>query len=239
MTSTIPSVPKNWSTSGRKQNPIFPFSVIVSTIFHFLLFLFLLSFGIISPPKKKIDFVNVKIIELPFGVGGALTGTPGGKTEAKNEEIAPKKETPPKLTLPDKNPKPSPEGKSAVKKPSPEGKAVGLGGKGPAGLGGKARGLVLDNETFEYEWYKARIEQSLKANWKKPFLNKPISASVHFVIMDNGNVKDVTVVKSSGKSDFDRSVLKAIYDSQPFPKFPPAYTSPTLGVLYTFELMPQ
>ncbi|NMB98882.1 MAG: hypothetical protein GYA35_01225, partial [Thermoanaerobaculaceae bacterium] len=105
MTSTLPSVPKNWSTSGRKQNPIFPLSVIVSTMFHFLLFLFLLSFGIISPQKKKIDFVNVKIIELPFGEGGALTGTPGGKTESKIEEIAPKKETPPKLTLPDKNQK--------------------------------------------------------------------------------------------------------------------------------------
>jgi len=238
MTFTLPSVPKDWSNSSKKQDTIFPLSVIVSTIFHFCLFFSLLSLGIISPQKKKIDFVNVKIIELPFGEGGALTGTPGGKIESKLDETPPKRETPPKLTLPDKNQKTTSEGKSPIKSPNPEGRAVGLGGKGPAGLGGKTRGLVLDNETFEYEWYKARIEQSLKANWKKPFLNKPISASVHFVIMDNGNIKDAIIVKSSGNSDFDRSVLKAIYDSQPFPKFPPAYSSQTLGVLYTFELEP-
>ena len=154
-------------------------------------------------------------------------------------EVQPEKERQPKLTIQDKNAQKNQEGKSPIKKDNPEGKAVGLGGKGVAGLGGKSRGLILDNETFEYEWYKARIEQSLKANWRKPFLNKTISATVHFIILDNGNVKDVTIVKSSGNIDFDRSVLKAIYDSQPFPKFPPAYTSPTLGVLYTFELEPK
>lgn len=239
MTSTLPTVPKNWSTSSKKHNTIFPFSIIASTILHFFLFFSLLSLGIISPPKKKIDFVKVKIIELPFGEGGALTGTPGGKSKTKMDEIKRTKETPPKLSLPNKNSKSSQNGKSPVKNLNPEGKAVGLGKKGPGGLGGKSRGLILDNETFEYEWYKARIEQSLKANWRKPFLNKTISTSVHFIIINNGNVKDVTIVKSSGNSDFDRSVLKAIYDSQPFPKFPPAYTSPTLGVLYTFEIEPQ
>lgn len=239
MTSLFPAVSKNWSPTQKKGNPIFPVSLIVSTLFHFLFFFLLLSLGVIKPPQKKIDFVNVKIIELPFGEGGSLTGTPGGKSQTKTVEVKPERESPPKLTVPDKNAKTNDEGKSPIKNPNPEGKAVGLGGKGPAGLGGKTRGLVLDNETFEYEWYKARIEQSLKANWRKPLLSKAISASVHFVIMDNGNVKDLTIVKSSGNSEFDRSVLLAIYDSQPFPKFPPAYTSPTLGVLYTFELEPK
>lgn len=232
MTTLFPNIPK-------KPNPIFPLSIIFSTILHFSLIFLVVSLGIISPTKKKADFVSVKIIELPFGEGGALTGTPGGKNEKMISEVQPEKERQPKLTIQDKNAQKNQEGKSPIKKDNPEGKAVGLGGKGVAGLGGKSRGLILDNETFEYEWYKARIEQSLKANWRKPFLNKTISASVHFIILDNGNVKDVTIVKSSGNIDFDRSVLKAIYDSQPFPKFPPAYTSPTLGVLYTFELEPK
>ncbi|MCX7829810.1 MAG: TonB C-terminal domain-containing protein [Acidobacteria bacterium] len=238
MTSVFPTVPKKWQDAHNKKNPVFPISLIISTCLHFLLFFSFLSLGLISPHQKKMDFVNVKIIELPYGEGGALTGTPGGRVESKTEAIRQEKETPPKLTIPDKNEKINEKGKSPIKNPNPDGKAVGLGGKGEAGLGGKARGLVLDNETFEYEWYKARIEQSLKANWRKPFLNKQITASVHFIILADGNVKDVTIVKSSGNTDFDRSVLKAIYDSQPFPKFPPAYSSTALGVLYTFELEP-
>lgn len=239
MTLLFPVVPKNWAQKSKKGNPIFPLSLIVSTLFHFLIFFSLLSFGVLKPPQKKNDFVNVKIIELPSGEGGSLTGIPGGKSEKRTVDIKAEKETTPKLTIPDKKPKMKEEGKSPIKTLNPEGRAVGLGGKGTAGLGGKSKGLVLDNETFEYEWYKARIEQSLKANWRKPLLSRVTSASVHFVILDDGNVKDVTIVKSSGNTEFDRSVLKAIYDSQPFPKFPPAYTSKTLGVLYTFELEPE
>ena len=48
----------------------------------------------------------------------------------------------------------------------------------------------------------------------------------------------VICVSSSGNTVFDQSVIRAVYDSVPFPKFPPQYEAPRLGVLYTFELLP-
>jgi TonB family protein len=214
-----------------------PVSLIASTVFHFAFLFFLVSQGIFSVSAAKDVFVKVRIVELPAGFGGALSGTPGGKVDSQSPPLKKDNPEPPKTSLPDKNKKEE-SGKSPVKNPDPEGKAVGLGGEGRAGLGGKNRGLLLDAQDFEYEWYKARLEDALKANWKKPYTKKKYASSVHFVIETTGSVKEVQIVKSSGEIDFDKSVVKAVYDSQPFPKFPPQYTSPSLGVLYTFELEP-
>lgn len=218
-----------------KGGNTFPISIILSTLFHFFLIAFLLNQGLFHKSVKKDVFVNVKIVELPYGRGGALSGTAQGKSEAKEVEVKREKNTPPKVSLPSKK-EDAQKGKSPIKNPTKEGEAVGLGGEGVAGLGGKGKGILLDAQDFPYEWYKARLEQALKANWKKPFLKRKTSASVHFTILENGGVKDLQIVKSSGNIDFDKSVLKAIYDSVPFPKFPPGYNSEILGVLYTFEL---
>ncbi len=235
------SAPQKPKFGGGHENPyqaILPFSVIASTLFHFAVFALLARQGFFSITPVKHGPVMVKIVELPEGIGGALSGTPGGKKESLSEPVKKNAEKPPKVTLPDGK-KAEESGKSPVKNPDPEGKAVGLGGSGKTGLGGKSIGLLLDAEDFEYEWYKARLENALKANWKKPFSKKKYSSSVHFVIESSGFVKEVQIVKSSGVVDFDKSVVKAVYDSQPFPKFPPQYTSPSLGVLYTFELEPE
>lgn len=230
--------PHSRSPARNGDNPyqaILPFSIMISTVLHFAVFAFLAYRGFFTITPAKHLPVMVKIVELPEGFGGALSGTPGGKTESASPQK--KEEKQPKVTLPgDKAPRDG--GKTPVKNPVPDGKAVGLGGEGKAGLGGKNRGLLLDAQDFEYEWYKARLETALKASWKKPFSARKYASSVHFVIEASGFVKEVQIVKSSGMIDFDKSVVKAVYDSQPFPKFPPQYNSPTLGVLYTFELEP-
>lgn len=126
-----------------------------------------------------------------------------------------------------------------MKDPKPEGGAAGLGKSGPAGLGGKAPGLLLDEPTFQYEWYKARLEDALKSRWRKPLLPDRLTATVHFVILGSGMASEIQIVQSSGQPSFDQSVVRAVYDAAPFPKFPPQYTSDRLGVLYTFELVPE
>ncbi len=184
----------------------------------------------------------VKLIELPAGIGGATQGTPGKTLE----RVPPKAQEPPllqkpsRITLPGKaSPRPK-EGPAPVRTDKP-GQAVGLGHGGPAGLGGKSPGVILDEPTFQYEWYKARLEDALKAHWRRPVASGPtvISASVHFVITLSGQVQSVEIVSSSGNPAFDQTILRAVYDSVPFPKFPPQYEAPSLGVLYTFELTPE
>ena len=130
-------------------------------------------------------------------------------------------------------------GSAPVKEPRPEGGAAGLVRGGPAGLGGKGVGLLLDEPTFQYEWYKARLEDALKSAWRRPALPGSTTASVHFTISAAGAASEVQIVQSSGSSAFDQSVVRAVYDAAPFPRFPPQYTADRLGVLYTFELVPE
>jgi len=68
---------------------------------------------IFSNIEKKDVFIEVKIVELPYGTGGALYGTPGGKYESRSVEANTQKEKP-KLTLKGKEEK-KVEGKSPIK----------------------------------------------------------------------------------------------------------------------------
>ena len=224
-----------------RSNHVLPMAVIVSGILHMVAFTFFLMHPIARQKPLFKEPMVVKLIQLPQGRGGVTTGTPGStpeKTPPKLLEESPKPKEP-KTTLPGKTPPPSKEGPSPVKTGKP-GQAAGLGHGGQAGLGGRGAGVILDEPTFQYEWYKARLEDLLRAHWRKPVLTGVgnISASVHFTITSTGSALDIQIVSSSGNTVFDQSVIRAVYDSVPFPKFPPQYEAPRLGVLYTFELLP-
>jgi len=211
----------------RKGDLFFPIALMLSALLHFGAFTIIILNGGAAPGPVHTGPVMVKLADLPPGRGGRTHG---------------------KVKQADK-PKPQKDDQSAQKSKTSlpgvekkrETQASGLGHEGSAGLGGKESGVILDEATFRYEWYKARLEDLLKSHWRKPILNnkKPVSASVHFTITSAGDAVGVQIVSSSGKSAFDQSVLRAVYDSSPFPRFPPQYKSPTLGVMYTFELLPQ
>jgi TonB family protein len=239
-----PARPRNPESRLRplksRSNHVLPAAVIVSGILHMVAFTFFLMHPIARQKPIYKEPLLVKLIELPQGRGGVTTGTPGrtpDKAPPKAEE--PPKPKEPKTTLPGKTTPTPKEGPSAVKTETP-GQAAGLGHGGQAGLGGKGAGVILDEPTFQYEWYKARLEDLLRAHWRKPVLAGlgNISASVHFTITSTGSALDIQIVSSSGNTVFDQSVIRAVYDSVPFPKFPPQYEAPQLGVLYTFELLP-
>ena len=245
MTATGPG-PRPGSSGLRPprhhSNAFLPVALILSTFAHFGAFALLLMHPVMSQgPVYKVP-VLVRLVELPAGSGGATTGTPGKTAESRPVVVPPpvRPKEPPKTTLPGKTPPPPREGPSPVDT-GKAGQAVGLGKAGPAGLGGKGGAVILDEPTFQYEWYKARLEDLLKSNWRKPVLgNKStVSASVHFTITANGQALDIQIVSSSGLPAFDQSVLRAVYGSAPFPRFPPQYTAPQLGVMYTFELLPE
>ncbi|MGC8763687.1 MAG: energy transducer TonB [Acidobacteriota bacterium] len=223
-----------------RSNDALPVALVVSVGLHAALFGAVILHPAMSQRPRLPDTMMVRLVDLPAGRGGALDGTPGRSTAPAPRLPEPPKPKNPKTTLPGKAEAPKSGGESPVRS-GREGKAVGLGGEGAPGLGGKASGLLLDEPTFEYEWYKARLEDLLKSNWKKPVLQslRAVSASVHFVITAQGDAQNVEIVSSSGLPNFDQSVLRAVYSSAPFPRFPPAYKGPTLGVMYTFELLPE
>ncbi len=223
-----------------RPNDGLPVALVVSVGLHAALFAAVALHPVMSQKPRFPDAMRVRLVDLPAGRGGALEGTPGRSAEPAPRLPEPPKPKNPKTTLPGKAEPPKSGGESPVRS-GRAGKAVGLGGEGAPGLGGKAAGLLLDEPTFEYEWYKARLEDLLKSNWKKPVVDsrKAVTASVHFVITAQGDAQNVEIVSSSGLPLFDQSVLQAVYGSAPFPRFPPAYKNPTLGVLYTFELLPE
>lgn len=210
----------------RKSDILFPLALIISAILHFGAFTLIILNQGSSPVPFPRGPMLVKLADLPAGRGGRSSGT---IKQSKKKELDKTKQA---------------EQKSKTSLPGKERETVqqasGLGHKGKAGLGGENTGVILDEATFRYEWYKARLEDLLKSHWRKPILNndKVVSASVHFTITAAGDAIDVQLVSSSGNSAFDQSVLRAVYDSAPFPRFPPQYKSPTLGVMYTFELLP-
>lgn len=225
-----------------RHSHLLPAALLVSAILHLLA----IAGFVMHPASRQRPMFKepmmVKLIELPSGRGGATTGTPGRTREVTPPKVAEpaRAEKPPKLTLPGKVPPKPKEGPSPLASTKP-GQTAGLGHGGQAGLGGTSSKMILDEPTFQYEWYKARLEDALKSNWNKPVLSgtKSITASVHFNITASGQAQDVQIVTSSGNSTFDQTVLHAVYSSVPFPKFPPQYDAPTLGVLYTFELSPE
>ena len=228
--------------AGKPDRPDLPISVMLSAVLHLGVAYALLYHPVFkSGPDFNPDMV-VKLIDLPAGEGGATEGEMGNPPEPEEPAPAepPPSEKPPKLTLPGPE-KPKPKVGPPVVKSDKPGKALGLGKGGPVGLGGKESGIILDQSTFEYEWYKARLKDTLKSHWNKPVTKgtRTTSASVHFIITSAGDTQEVQLVQSSGDPVFDKSVLRAIYDSVPFPKFPPAYQEDQLGVLYTFELIPE
>jgi len=214
-----------------------PLTVMLSAALHLAAVWGILFSPVFRRPEPPREPIKVRLVELPAGLGGLVNTTPGGTLAAPRNVEASAPKTPPKTTLPGKEPTDT-HGASPIKDPKAGGAAAGLGHGGPAGLGGKGAGLLLDEPTFQYEWYKARLEDALKSVWRKPVLEGSPSASVHFTISAAGAASEVQIVQSSGNSTFDQSVVRAVYDAAPFPRFPPQYTSDRLGVLYTFELVP-
>lgn len=214
-----------------------PIVLMLSAVAHLLAIWGLLFHPMFQAMPQQRAPILVRLVELPAGEGGRLTVAPGGRTPTPRTVEPTKPQDSPKTTFPGKTPT-EVSGKSPVKDPKPEGGAAGLGKGGPAGLGGKSPGLLLDEPTFQYEWYKARLEDALKSRWRKPLLQDRLTATVHFVILATGGASEIQIVQSSGQPAFDQSVIRAVYDAAPFPKFPPQYTSDQLGVLYTFELIP-
>ena len=93
-------------------------------------------------------------------------------------------------------------------------------------------------EKIDYDRYYDVMESHLRQNWSLPqWLSEAnLKAQALVTIDENGNVTRKQIVKSSGNSIFDSTVLEAIEKSSPFP-IPPASLRGKLangGVIFGF-----
>jgi len=64
-----------------------------------------------------------------------------------------------------------------------------------------------------------QISQKVKRNWIRPgSAASGLQATLHVKLMPGGDVKQVTVIKSSGNAVFDRSAETAVYKAAPLPQ---------------------
>ncbi len=199
-------------------------SLLVSILVHCILFLALVYLFKAVPdmdlPKKV---YSVKILQ---PIIGKKQEEPEVKTEVKKETPPPSKPKPEKKDEPKKEEAKKPPEQAKEEKPLD----VSVDQQDAPSA------LTVDAPRFPFSYYLAAIERKVSQNWFSSSSGKGegYSCVVYFRMNRNGSVSDLKIEESSGNSYFDRSALRAIRSSDPFPPLPRAFTDPWLGIHFTF-----
>ena len=218
---------------------------IISISVHFLFFLFL-SLG--SKSSSKIYYIPIQVIGSSYGSSGAggLGGTGGESGSAPSGGISAEKISETKKTGDVVKPGDIVAGKVVSKKSKLDKKDIlkweketGKGpGIGPGSVTGLGTGIGVDAVNFPYMGYVNILRNKVAQNWNpEPYpSSSPKKVLVYFKILKDGVVANLTVKESAGVSFIDRSAIRAIMNSAPFPPLPAGYADDYLGVYFMFEL---
>jgi protein TonB len=149
------------------------------------------------------------------------------KDDAKESEESAADQT--AATPPATNPAPS----AAPAKP---GAAAAPGATGTGG-GGAGTGTGSGDE---YDFYIAMLKKRIETVWKRPVSTSrdTRTAAVYFELSPTGRLLKLELRNPSGYVPFDRSIVQAVRDAEPFPPFPLALKLDRLAPTLEFELTP-
>ena len=122
---------------------------------------------------------------------------------------------------PTKRHKPKPK----VEKPKIEPKKTSPTGKGH---------ITVDGSAFADDFYLNLVYMKVYRNWVPQSIGREISATIYFIIMRDGRVKDAKVEKRSGVASFDQAALRTVLEASPFPELPDSYRGDHLGIHFEF-----
>ncbi len=88
----------------------------------------------------------------------------------------------------------------------------------------------LDNPDFTYSYYLDRMTALIRAHWHRPVAADGTEATLHFRILRDGSLSELTVRTASGDVTFDRAAYRAVLEAAPFPPLPAGYRQDSLGV---------
>jgi TonB family protein len=80
-----------------------------------------------------------------------------------------------------------------------------------------ALGLLLAAVPDDFREYLDQIRKRVESNWKYPANADELQATVKFNLDRAGRVSELKVTKTSGRKNFDESVLDAVRTATPFP----------------------
>jgi TonB family protein len=80
-----------------------------------------------------------------------------------------------------------------------------------------ALALLLAGVPDDFRAYLDQVRKRVESNWKYPANSDDLQATVRFNLDRAGRVSELKVTKSSGRKNFDESVLDAVRTTTPFP----------------------
>jgi TonB family protein len=99
--------------------------------------------------------------------------------------------------------------------------------------------VSLDVANFGFSYYLVALQAKVASNWFPPgSVGAPgevLRATVHFRIMQSGDIEDAVVEHSSGVPYFDRCALRAILLASPLAPLPSEFEEDELGVHFEFS----
>ena len=200
-------------------------SFFISILVHLLLFcaLFYL-FRIVHEMRLPRSIYSVKILQ-------PIVRSKQETAEEKPVTLEEKKETKPAPA----KPKPNKEKKEVKKEPEApkQEKPMDLSVDKEAP---DKTSLVVDAQRFPFSYYLVAIERKVSQNWYAGSSGGGggLSCVVYFRLHRDGSVRDARIEQGSGNSYFDRSALRAVRSSAPFPPLPKAFNDSFLGIHFTF-----
>lgn len=222
-----------------------------SIVLHILLLGVVLLYGnaVNRPEVRQPHSIRVRMVELPRTP--AVSQEPPAEMPVEQPPVVqekapelPPKELPKAKPEPEKKPEKKPE-KIPEKKPEtkPEAKAESAAADpsaadaaAPQVAGPAVAGTDVD---FPFSWYLAQVQGQIARNWDPRQLGfrsrSVVSCVVHFTILKNGTVSQITLSSPSGVGVFDREALRVVQSSR-MPPLPPGFAASTLGVSMKFNL---
>ena len=106
----------------------------------------------------------------------------------------------------------------------------GMGARSGGGSGGgigSGQGVLVGSGAGEegeiQSWYIRQVEQRVGQNWLQTSLGqleRRVQAVATFVVIDSGQISEITLEESSGIRSVDLAVERAIQASNPLPRLP-------------------
>jgi TonB family protein len=90
-----------------------------------------------------------------------------------------------------------------------------------------------------FSWYVEAVQRRISSNWLQSTVDPSVAyaprAIVTFTILRNGSVTNLQITRSSNNYSVDNSALRAVRDSSPLDRLPPAYAGSEVNVEFWFD----
>ncbi|MFH1541055.1 MAG: TonB family protein [Elusimicrobiota bacterium] len=131
--------------------------------------------------------------------------------------------------------------KERIEKDKKKNTGTGFGSESNSGSEsstGSNNSVDVNAGNFPYVGYINVLRNKVAQNWNpSPYpSNNSKKVLVYFKIVKDGKIENLTIKESAGISFVDRSAIRAITNSTPFPPLPAGYADDYLGVYFMFEL---